>query len=156
MTMGLAEDEGFMRLAIEASRRALDEGNVPFGASLVKDGALVHVSRNNQITDSDLMGHAEVVLVREVVKEKGRDALKGATVYASGEPCAMCSGTMFWAGVARVVFGATQADIIEALGGAELPIRTENVLAGAKPAVTVVGPVLREEAMAVLRRFGRF
>jgi tRNA(Arg) A34 adenosine deaminase TadA len=154
--VSLAEDEGFMRLAIEASRRALDEGNVPFGASLVKDGALVHVSRNTQITESDLMGHAEVVLVREVVKTKGRDALKGATVYASGEPCAMCSGSMFWAGVARVVFGASQADIIEALGGAELPIRTASVLAGANPAVTVDGPVLREEALAVLRRFGRF
>jgi tRNA(Arg) A34 adenosine deaminase TadA len=102
------------------------------------------------------MGHAEVVLVREVVKTKGRDALKGATVYASGEPCAMCSGSMFWAGVARVVFGASQADIIEALGGAELPIRTASVLAGANPAVTVDGPVLREEALAVLRRFGRF
>jgi tRNA(Arg) A34 adenosine deaminase TadA len=154
--MTLAEDEGFMRLAIEASRKALDEGNVPFGASLVKDGVLLHVSRNNQITESDLMGHAEVVLVREVVKTKGRDMLKGATVYASGEPCAMCSGSMFWAGVARVVFGASQADIIEALGGAELPIRTASVLAGANPAVNVDGPVLREEAVAVLRRFGKF
>jgi tRNA(Arg) A34 adenosine deaminase TadA len=154
--MILAEDERFMRLAVEASQRALDEGNVPFGASLVKDGALLHVSRNNQITGSDLMGHAEVVLVREVVNEKGRAVLQGATVYASGEPCAMCSGTLFWAGVARVVFGASQADIIEALGGAELPIRSASVFAGANPAVAVDGPVLREEAMAVLRRFGKF
>jgi tRNA(Arg) A34 adenosine deaminase TadA len=154
--MTLAEDERFMRLAVEASQRALDEGNVPFGASLVKDGALLHVSRNNQITGADLMGHAEVVLVREVVNEKGRAVLEGATVYASGEPCAMCSGTLFWAGVARVVFGASQADIIEALGGAELPIRSASVFAGANPAVAVDGPVLREEAMAVLRRFGKF
>jgi len=149
------EDEKFMRLAVAASARALAEGNGPFGATLVKDGVLELVSRNNQMTAADPLGHAEVVLVREALARKGPDVLRGATVYASGEPCAMCSGAMFWAGVARVVYAATQADIIEALGGAELPIGSADVLAGAKPAVRVEGPLLAEEAVAVLRRFGR-
>jgi tRNA(adenine34) deaminase len=76
-----------------------------------------------------------------------------ATVYASGEPCAMCSGALFWGGVSRVVYAATTADIIGALGGASLPIRTTEVLAGASPSVTVEGPVLRDEAVAVLHLF---
>src|SRR3954465_4127452 len=107
----------FMRQAIEASREALLAGDMPFGAVLVRQGSPLHVSRNNQITGRDLMGHAEVVLVREVSTLYGREALRGATVYASGEPCAMCSGALFWAGIARVVFAATTADIAEALGG---------------------------------------
>jgi tRNA(adenine34) deaminase len=146
------EDEAFMRLAIEASARALEAGDGPFGASLVKDGVLVHVARNNQNTSVDLMGHAEVVLVREVVQLRGRSALLGATVYASGEPCAMCCGAMFWAGVSRVVYAATQADISEALGGMTLPIASSRVFEGAEPPVMIDGPLLRMDAVAVVRR----
>jgi tRNA(adenine34) deaminase len=153
--MELSADEAFMRLAIEASRKAYEAGDVPFGAALVKDGVLVRVSRNVQITSDDLMGHAEVALVREAARSSGREVLRGSTVYASGEPCAMCSGTMFWAGVSRVVFAATQSDIIEILGGMALPIRSASVLSGSTPPVRVEGPVLREEALAVLRRFGK-
>jgi tRNA(Arg) A34 adenosine deaminase TadA len=149
-----SEDEKFMRLAVVASAQALAEGNGPFGATLVKDGRVELVSRNNQVSAADPLGHAEVVLVREALARNGPEVLRGATVYASGEPCAMCSGAMFWAGVARVVYAATQADIIDALGGAELPIGSADVLAGAKPAVRVEGPLLAEEAIAVLRRFG--
>lgn len=150
--MHLPEDEPFMRLAIEASARAIERGDGPFGATLAKDGLLIHVAHNNQNTQADLMGHAEVVLVREVVQLHGKAALQGATVYASGEPCAMCCGAMFWAGISRVVFAATQADIIDALGGSRLPIPSARVFAGAQPEVTVAGPLLREAAVAILRR----
>lgn len=146
------DDEHFMRLAIEASARALAEGDGPFGAVLTRDGALLHVARNNQNTSGDLMGHAEVVLVREVVQTQGKAMLHGATVYASGEPCAMCCGAMFWAGVRRVVYAATQQDIIDALGGMSLPIASTKVFEGAEPRVVIDGPVLREAAAAVLRR----
>lgn len=153
--MVLPEDAKFMRLAIEASARALEEGNGPFGASLTQAGALIHVARNNQNTQGDLMGHAEVVLVREVVQIHGKAVLEGATVYASGEPCAMCCGAMFWAGIARVVYGATQADIIDALGGPRLPIPSTSVFAGAHPEVAIDGPLLRDDAVAVLRSWSR-
>jgi tRNA(adenine34) deaminase len=149
-----ADDESFMRLAIDASARALARGDGPFGASVTKDGGLVHVACNNQNTAGDLMGHAEVVLVREVVHFHGKGVLQGATVYASGEPCAMCCGAMFWAGIRRVVYAATQADIIAALGGASLPIASSQVVAGARPEVAIDGPLLREAAVEVLRRAG--
>lgn len=150
--MRLAEDEQFMRLAIEASARAIERGDGPFGATLSKGGTLIHVAHNNQNTQGDLMGHAEVVLIREVVHSHGKPALQGATVYASGEPCAMCCGAMFWAGIARIVYAATQADIIDALGGPRLPISSSRVFAGAHPEVAIEGPVMREAAVAVLRR----
>jgi tRNA(adenine34) deaminase len=96
--------------------------------------------------------HAEMVLVREASSRLGLAALRGSTVYASGEPCAMCSGALFWAGVSRVVYGASN-DVMGAVLGAGdvLPIRCQQVLAGASPAVQVDGPVLAEAAVAVLR-----
>ena len=142
-----------MRLAIEASREALAEGNMPFGATLVSPaGALLWTAKNNQITRGDCTGHAELVLVRDATAALGAEALRGATVYASGEPCAMCSGAMFWAGIRRVVFAASQHDIIDALGGDQLPIRSAQVYAGASPAVQVDGPLQGEAAIAVLRQ----
>jgi tRNA(adenine34) deaminase len=143
-----------MHRAIAASSDALALGNMPFGASLVTaQGELLHVSANNQVSSGDCTGHAELVLVREVSAAHGVQALRGGTVYASGEPCAMCCGALFWAGVKRVVFAATQADIALALGGPILPLRSADVLAGASPAVEVEGPLLRPEALAVLGRF---
>jgi tRNA(adenine34) deaminase len=146
----MTTDEEFMKAAIEASRQAYLEGNMPFGAVLVK-GDYVHVSRNNQILEREVTGHAEVVLVREVAAEKGREFFAGSTCYASGEPCAMCSGTLFWAGVSRIVFAAPTKDIIEVLGGPELPIKTADVLVGSKPLIPVEGPLLKDEAVQVLR-----
>jgi tRNA(Arg) A34 adenosine deaminase TadA len=145
-------DLGAMRRAIAASREALQAGNMPFGASLVSPaGALLWVSQNKQVSTGDCTGHAELVLVREVSAALGVAALRGATVYASGEPCAMCSGAMFWAGVARIVYAASQAEIAQVLGDPVLPITSAQVLAGARPAVQVDGPLLGAEAVAVLR-----
>ncbi len=151
-----AADHEPMRQAIEASREAIAEGNMPFGATLVSpEGSLLWTARNNQITRGDCTGHAELVLVREATAKLGADALRGGTVYASGEPCAMCSGAMFWAGIRRVVFAASQQDIIDALGGEQLPIRSAQVYAGASPAVQVDGPLLGSSAIEVLREAGR-
>lgn len=151
-----AADHEPMRQAIEASREAVAEGNMPFGATLVSpEGSLLWTARNNQVTRGDCTGHAELVLVREATAKLGADALRGATVYASGEPCAMCSGAMFWAGIRRVVFAASQQDIIDALGGEQLPIRSAQVYAGASPAVQVDGPLLGSSAIEVLREAGR-
>lgn len=146
-------DEGMMRAAIAASNDARLAGDLPFGATLSKDGALLHVSRNTQITSSDVTAHAELVLVREM--NRRRELLRGATVYASGEPCAMCAGALFWAGVTRIVFAASTDDIQAALGDPALPIRAASVLAQARPAVQVDGPLLRDDAVAVLRAFAR-
>lgn len=141
-----------MRLAIEASRQALAAGDNPFGATLVSAaGEVLCTARNNQNTTRDCTGHAELVLVREASAQWGPEALRGATVFASGEPCAMCSGAMFWAGITRVVFAANQMDIAQALGGPSLTASCEEVLSHAQPPVAVQGALLRAEAAAALR-----
>ena len=141
-----------MRQAIAAARGALAAGDMPYGAVLASaDGQVLHVAGNNQHSARDCTGHAEMVLLREAETRLGLAALRGATVYASGEPCAMCAGALYWAGVARIVFGASQADIV-AHGGTVLPVGVAQVLAGTQPPVRVEGPLLREEAIAVLRQ----
>ena len=144
-----------MRLAIEASARAADQGDGPFGAVLVSPGGeVLLVASNNVKTAGDCTGHAEMVLIRQAQTQFGRPALRGATVFASGEPCAMCAGALFWAGVGRIVFAASQADIIRALGASPaMPIDSRRTLAGAQPAVQIDGPLLGDEAYAVLKKF---
>lgn len=145
-------DQAAMRLAVDASLQARARGDNPFGATLVSPaGEVLLVAQNNQNTTQDCTGHAEMVLVREAAAALGPQALKGATVYASGEPCAMCSGAMFWAGIARVVFAASQQDIAQALGGPVLPTGCEELLSAARPTVAVQHGLLRAEAAAALR-----
>jgi tRNA(adenine34) deaminase len=145
-------DIAAMRLAIAASREARERGNMPFGATLVSpQGKTLWVAQNNQLSTGDCTGHAEVALVREATAALGPRALRGATVYASGEPCAMCSGAMFWAGIRRIVFAIPTMDMAVLLGGPQLPARCADVLAHAEPAVQVQGPLLREEALVELR-----
>ena len=148
----IPDDLAAMQLAIAASRAALDAGNNPYGATLVSaDGEVLHVAGNNEVSSGDCTGHAEVVLVREASARLGPAALRGSTVYASGEPCAMCSGALFWAGVRRVVYAASNEAMAEMFSGDRLPIGCAEVLAGASPPVRVDGPVLAEPALAVLR-----
>jgi tRNA(Arg) A34 adenosine deaminase TadA len=147
------DDTTAMQLAIAASRRALAAGNRPYGAVLLSPrGELLHEAGNRQVTDADATAHAEMVLVREAESRLGRAALDGSTVFASGEPCAMCAGALFWAGARRIVWAASNPLMGELLGGDLLPVRCAEVLAGARPPVRVEGPLLEQEAAQVLRQ----
>lgn len=145
-------DHHAMAQAIDASRQALAAGDMPFGATLTDAaGQVLWVARNHQVTGQDCMAHAETVLVQEVQKALGPQAMQGGTVYASGEPCAMCSGALFWAGVRRVVYAATTQDIAQTLGGPVLPATAQQVLGSATPAVAVQGGLQRDAAVQVLQ-----
>lgn len=147
--MSHEDDLKYMRLAIDASRDALHAGNTAFGATMVdRTGKLVHVAGNNQ--SREFTGHAEIVAVREAIEKFGADAVIGSTVYASGEPCAMCSAAMFWAGVGKIIFAASNQTINKTIGAPSLTITSREVLKGASRPVEVVGPFLEDEAAAVL------
>ncbi|MFT3719298.1 nucleoside deaminase [Pseudorhodoferax sp.] len=145
------DDHTYLRRAFAAARTARAAGDRPFGAVLVRDGQAAWTARNRQNTAGDPSAHAELVLLREACAAVGAGALRGATVYASGEPCAMCAGALFWAGVARIVYGAPTPEIEARLGGPRLGLRCADVLAGAQPPVAVEGPVLPDKALAALQ-----
>lgn len=98
-----------MGLALAQAREAALAGEVPVGAVVVKDGQLIASGRNAPIAGHDPTAHAEVVALREAARVLGNYRLDGCTLYVTLEPCAMCSGAMLHARLARVVFGASDA-----------------------------------------------
>ncbi|MFD5396740.1 nucleoside deaminase [Streptomyces sp. NPDC127097] len=147
-------DRAHLLAAIDLAAGARRHGNHPFGALLTDAaGEVLLMAENTVITEHDVTGHAETNLVRQASRTLTPEQLTEATLYTSTEPCAMCSGAIFWSGIRRVVY---------ALAATEL-----NVLAGAKPdeplldlpcrqvfeaggnTVEVSGPYLYEDAAAV-------
>ena len=149
-------DERFLRQAFAAARRSGEKGNYPFGAVLVgASGEVLLEAENTVVSDADCAGHAEVNLMREAVRRFPPEVLSAAVVYASAEPCAMCSGALFWGGVRRLVYGLSKARASEVErekgAGPQLLLECRAVLSAGERAIEVEGPALEEEAEAVLR-----
>ena len=105
--MFLEADESFMRRALELARRAEAEGEVPVGAVVVHEGAIVGEGWNRPIAAADPTAHAEIQALRAAAAALKNYRLSGATLYVTLEPCEMCLGAMFHARIARAVYGAT-------------------------------------------------
>jgi tRNA(Arg) A34 adenosine deaminase TadA len=146
--------EPFLREAIALARQALLRGDGPYGALLVADGRVLLRAENTTRTDADRTRHAEMNLLVQAQRHLAADALARCTLYASTEPCAMCAGAIFHAGVRRVVFGCSVARQVRIRGGG-LAIGAREVLESSGEPVEVVGPLLEDEAAAVLEEGAR-
>jgi len=100
------EDEKWMSLALEQARKAEEEGEVPVGAILIKNGLLIAKAHNQPISTNDPTSHAEIQLLRAAGKKLKNYRLTGTSLYVTLEPCAMCLGAIMHARVERIVFGA--------------------------------------------------
>jgi tRNA(Arg) A34 adenosine deaminase TadA len=148
------DHEHYLRLSFAVARRAREHGNHPFGALLVgPDGTVLMEQENGYLPDRDMTAHAERVLMTRASIAHDPAFLAGCTMYVSAEPCAMCAGAAYWAGLGRVVFALTERQL-KALTGAhpenptlDLPCRT--VFASGQRVVEVIGPLLAEEAAAL-------
>jgi tRNA(adenine34) deaminase len=102
-----AQDEGFMRRALELARHAQDEhSEIPVGAVLVQDGRIVGEGWNHSIGKNDPTAHAEILALRDAGNRVANYRLPGSTIYVTLEPCVMCAGAIVHARVARVVYAA--------------------------------------------------
>ena len=148
-----ATDQRLLRETFRLAREARACGNRPFGALLAgPDRAVLLEAWDTVVTERDRTAHAGSNLLRAACRESAPDFLRRCTLYASTEPCAMCAGAVFWAGVGRVVFGLSTATLVELTGGGKsdrprLAVPCRGVLAGARPGVEVTGPIFQAEAM---------
>ena len=140
------DDTEFMRIAIEESKN----GDWPYGAVIVKDGAIVAKGFNTATRDRDPTAHAEVNVIRAALKTIPDLSLKGYTLYTSSESCPMCTGAIVWAGVSRVVFGASIQQLID-VGQPQINTSCGALIKTAFINVELTGGVLAEEALKVVR-----
>jgi tRNA(Arg) A34 adenosine deaminase TadA len=153
-------DEDFLRLTLHIARQARAAGNHPFGAILVgPDGTVLMEAGNEHGGANDRTAHAERVLMTEASRAYPAEFLAGCTMYTSAEPCAMCAGSAYWAGIGRVVYGLSERDMGAIIGPhpenltMDLPCRV--VLAAGQRTIEVVGPLLEDECRTVHDGFWR-
>jgi len=143
-----SEDERFMRAALDLARRARERGEVPVGAVVVLDDAIVGEGFNQPIAAHDPTAHAEIVALRDGARRIRNYRLTGATLYVTIEPCQMCVGALVHARVARIVYGACEpkAGAIEsAMRAHEHPSLNHRLVA--------VGGVLEDECREMIQGF---
>ena len=142
------DDAVYMRQALDQARNAWALGEVPVGAVVVKDGEVVATGFNQPIGTHDPTAHAEIMALRAAASILGNYRLPGCELFVTLEPCAMCSGAMMHARLARVVYGASDpktgacGSIVNLFEQERLNHHTE-----------LVGGVLADECGALLREF---
>lgn len=146
----------YLLRCVEISKNARKHGNTPFGALLIdEDGNILLEQENIEITKKDCAGHAETTLARRASHLYSKDFLWKCTLYTTAEPCAMCSGAIYWANIGKVVYGMTEKRLLELTGSNEqnptfdLPCRT--VFSAGQKEIEVIGPIpeVEEEAAKV-------
>jgi tRNA(Arg) A34 adenosine deaminase TadA len=147
-------DEQFLRRSFDIARRALAHGNHPFGAILVDERQQVLIEvENGYMPSRDGTAHAERLLATQACTTLSPDLLAKATLYSSAEPCAMCAGALYWAGIGRVVYGLSEHRLRVVTGDhpenptLDLPCR--EVFKTGQRSTEVIGPMLEDEAAAL-------
>ncbi|MDR7035744.1 nucleoside deaminase [Methylobacterium segetis] len=137
-----------LSLALDAARRAAGEGEVPVGAVVVRDGAVLAVAHNRPRALRDPTAHAEILAIRAACARLGDERLSGCDLYVTLEPCPMCAGAISFARIRRLYFAAPDPKG----GGVEHGPRVFNQ-ATCHHAPEVYGGLREAEAAALLRAF---
>jgi tRNA(adenine34) deaminase len=137
-----------MRQALGLARRAMDLGEVPVGAVVVREGEVIGEGWNRPVNSRDASSHAEMEAIRAACETALNYRIPGATLYVTLEPCVMCSGAIFHARIARVVFGAR--DPKTGAAGSVIDLFSEQRL---NHHAVVEGGVLAAESGELLREF---
>ena len=141
-------DETFMREALALARQAAAAGEVPVGAVVVKDGAVVGRGHNQPVSGRDPTAHAEIAAMRDAAAHLGNYRLTGCDLYVTLEPCVMCAGAIMHARIGRVVYGA--GDPKAGACGGVVNLFAEKRL---NHHATVTGGILSAEAGKLLQDF---
>ena len=146
-------DEDFLRKSFDVASRAMAHGNHPFGAILVDaHGNVLIESENSFMPNHDGTAHAERLLATRACTTYAPEVLAGSTIYSSAEPCAMCAGAIYWAGIGRLVYGLSEERLRAITGdhpeNPTLNLACRLVFESGQRQIDVVGPLLEGEAAA--------
>jgi len=126
----LDNDNNYLEQTLNLSQQSVEEGNHPFGALLVINENLVLEAKNTVNTQQDATCHAEMNLVRKACKNLSADERRVAVLYTSTEPCAMCAGAIYWAGIKQIVY-ACSGEKLNDIAGKSLICHSKYVYKGA-------------------------
>lgn len=141
------DDEKWMTLALEQAQCAKNEGEIPVGAVIVKDGEALALAYNHCERDHDATAHAELLAISEACRKVGSWRLSDCTLYVTLEPCPMCAGAAINSRVGRIVYGAKNPRA----GACESLIRLPSYPLEASPACTC--GVMQEECLRIMQSF---
>jgi tRNA(adenine34) deaminase len=144
------EDQTWMKIAIQEAKKAVNEGEVPVGAILVKNGMIIAKAHNRPITKNDATAHAEILAIRKAGKKEKNYRLVGTTLYVTLEPCLMCLGALINARIERIVFGAKNTK--NGFCGSLIDMTNDSQF-NHRPIVT--GGILEKQCQEILRSFFR-
>lgn len=144
----------YLKRADEAARRARAEGNTPFGAILVgEDGEILMEQGNAEHELGDATAHAESTLASRASRAFSKEKLWGCTLYTTCEPCPMCTGAIYWANIGHVVYGISEARLLEMTGADDknptFSMGADKVIAAGQKNITLEGPVPEAEDFIV-------
>ena len=146
----LPADEAFMHEALRQAEQAASDGEVPVGAILVHENAIVARGRNARERNQDPTAHAELIVIREAAEKLQSWRLTGTTMYVTLEPCLMCAGAMLQARIPRLVFSTW--DPKAGACGSLFALHEDNRL---NHQIAVTHGVLENESRNLLQRFFR-
>lgn len=158
MNIATPQDHEFLTRVLALAQCSRDEGHHPFAAMVVAaDGTLLAEAMN--ASSSDRTAHAEMRALRKASQRYSPAQLASATLYANAEPCAMCAGGAYWAGVGRVVYGMSEASLLELTGSdpenPTLSLPCREVFARGQRPIEVIGPLREDEARLAHAGFWR-
>ena len=144
------EDAVYLRRVIAAAKASRAAGRHPFGSMIVLDGEVISEAHSLKAGNTDATNHSEMRVLREASATRPPPVLARATLYASTEPCAMCAGATYWAGIGRLVYGFSEASL-RALTGAHpwnptLSLPCRELFSRGSRRIEVIGPYLEDEA----------
>lgn len=141
-------DEHYMKIALKEALKAKEKDEVPIGAVLVENGKIIAKGHNLRETSFDPTSHAEINAIRKACKKKKTWRLENTTIYVTVEPCSMCAGTILWARIKKVVYGAKDFK-----GGALGTTYNLYNVPGLNHYPEVVGGILEEQCSEIITNF---
>lgn len=146
------KDKELLRECIKIADESVKNGNHPFGCLLAdKDGNIL-IRMENGFSHGGSAAHAETLCLLEAGRNYKPEFLKDCTLYSNFEPCAMCTGALYWTNVGTLVFGATEEDLLKFTGDNEenptLSLSSRDVIERGQKEIVVVGPVEDEKLLA--------